>query len=170
MTAGGSRCLRLPPGRSLRASRPESTAWCGLMQKIAPQKRAADTLAPMAAHLIGPIRGRPRRGFRGRQWNIGVGQRGTLMRHFLLSRPITALSFGMAFAAAAALLIAASRRAQRRPARLISARRTAIAIAPITVTAERHLASTAGTEVQTSGVVHRRLPPMRAGMKGSRGA
>lgn len=92
------------------------------------------------------------------------------MRHFLLSCPITALSLGMAFAAAATLLIAASRSLKRRPASLISTGRTTIAIAPITVTAEHHLASTAGTEVQTSGVVHRRLPPMRAGMKGSRGA
>ena len=88
------------------------------------------------------------------------------MRHFLTSGPVTTLALGVLQTAATGVLVASSGSSQRRPAGRVCARFTAIDIAPIAVTADRYLAVTADTVVETGSVLHRRLQPMRTGTKG----
>ena len=77
------------------------------------------------------------------------------MRHFLAPGSVMALAFGVLETAATGTLIAFAGGSERCAAGPIRTRLTAIEIAPIAVTADRDLAVTAGTVVETGSVLHR---------------
>src|SRR5207244_1681953 len=66
----------------------------------------------------------------------GAGVVGSLMRHFLPPGPVARLARGVVQTPTAAVLVASAGGAERRPPRLLRARRRAVAIAAIAVTAE----------------------------------
>jgi len=128
-------------------------------------------MAPMATHALGgDRRGRRcavhrRRPRLAAQFIIGGHTSGTVMRHFLSRVPVAVLTRGVGTTAPQRALVAASGRALRlAPGRARTAR-TAVDIAPVTATAQHHLAPAAGTVEPPGGVLHRRLPPMRTGWK-----
>lgn len=83
------------------------------------------------------------------------------MRHFLLFGAITVLAGGVLQASLAGLLIAPAGITHGAAPRRLGAAARAINIAAVTAAADQHLAVTAGTVVQASGVFHRRQRPMR---------
>ena len=82
------------------------------------------------------------------------------MRHFLLSGPVTALSFGVGVTTAQTRLIAATGGTHGAPAGLVGALRSAVAMATITMAANEHGGATAGAQVASSGKVHWHTRPM----------
>jgi hypothetical protein len=91
---------------------------------------------------------------------------GTLMRHFLMPGTVLILAFSVFQTATIAPLIALSSGYQRCLPGTSCTSLAAIDIAPVTVAADDDLAVTTGTVVKTGGVLHRRLWPMRTGLKG----
>jgi hypothetical protein len=88
----------------------------------------------------------------------------TLMRHFRTATPaIAVLAGGMGEATAARGLIAPCRLALGLAACALRALLAAIAVAPVAVAADHHLAPTTGTIEQTRSAAHRRLLPPSAG-------
>ena len=85
---------------------------------------------------------------------------GTLMRHFLLSGPVTALAFGVGVTAAQAVLIAATRGADRLPARLVGTARGAVAVAAVAVATNEHSRAASGAQVASSREIHWPSGPM----------
>jgi hypothetical protein len=77
------------------------------------------------------------------------------MRHFLASGSVATLALSVIEAATTGALIAVAGGSERCAAGQIRTRLTAIDIAPIAVTADRNLAVTAGTVVETGSVLHR---------------
>ncbi len=94
------------------------------------------------------------------------GVRGrTLMRHFVGTAAVTALTLGMGKTSPAAALITLSRRSRGRTSGLLRARRTTVDIASVATAANEYLGSATGAGKQTGGVLHRPLLPMRTGLK-----
>ena len=91
---------------------------------------------------------RRRHGFRrcrfGRQLNRQGPGWGTVMRHFLLPSPVTALPFGVGVTTAQAVLIATAGGSNRTAAGLLGTPRGAVAMAAITVAANEHRGAAAG--------------------------
>ena len=100
---------------------------------------------------------------------MGDTRRRTLMRHFVRTPAVTALALGMAKAAPAAVLITPSGGFQGGAPGLLRATRTTVDMTPVTTAANEHLGTATGTGEQTGGVLHRRLRPMRTGLKTQRG-
>ena len=105
-----------------------------------------------------------RRGFLycrfGRQLNRQERWWGTLMRHFLLSGPISTLAFGMGATAAMRVLIATAGGPYRLLARLRRASFRAVAVAAITIAADKHGGAAAGAQVAASWEFHWQVRPM----------
>jgi hypothetical protein len=80
------------------------------------------------------------------QYIIGSSWRGTLMRHFLLSAPITAGAFGMIKAAWATLLIAAPCGSQGMAASGLGAVIRTINLAAVTAVTDENLSAATCTE------------------------
>ena len=98
---------------------------------------------------------RARRRWRQRREDARAGdRRGSLMRHFLAPPPIAVLAGGVVQAAAPAVLVAAGGGVERGGARVLSAPPGAVAIAAITVAAEKeHLAAfDARTDDEPEGI------------------
>ena len=119
----------------------------------------------LAAEVAVP--GRRQRGFLhyrfGRQLNRQGRWWGTLMRHFLLSGPVSTLAFGMGAAASMRVLIATA----GSPHRLLACLRRAslaVAIATITIAANKHGGAAAGAQVAASWEIswefHWQIRPM----------
>jgi hypothetical protein len=83
------------------------------------------------------------------------------MRHFLLSLAIAPLPLGVLKASPVSLLVAFTGRAKGVPACKIGATFRAVDIAPVTPSADHHLAVAASTVIQAGSVLHRRKTPMR---------
>jgi len=94
------------------------------------------------------VPGRRRRGFLhcrfGYQLNRQGRGWGTLMRHFVLSGPVSTLAFGMGATAAMRVLIAIAGSSYRLLACLRRTSSGAVTIAPITVAAHKHRGAAAG--------------------------
>ena len=87
------------------------------------------------------------------------------MRHFRASAlAIAALALGMGEATAARALVASAGLALGLTAGGLRAALAAIAVAPVAVAADHHLASATGAIEQTGTAAHRRLLPMSAGL------
>jgi len=95
---------------------------------------------------------------------MGLARGGTLMRHFR-ALAVAALALGMSEATAARALVASSGLTLGVTMGGFRARLAAVAVAPVTVAANHHLASAPGTIEQTRAAAHRRLLPMSAGRK-----
>ncbi len=108
--------------------------------------------------------GRRRRGFRycrfGCQLNRQGRWWGTLMRHFLLSGPVSMLAFGMGATAPMRVLIATAGSPYRLVARLQRASLRAVAVAVITIAADKHGGAAAGAQVASCGDIHWHSGPM----------
>ena len=119
---------------------------------------------PLAAEVAVP--GRRRRGFLhyrfGRQLNRQGRWWGTLMRHFLLSDPVSTLAFGMGATAAMRVLIATTSNPHRLVACLRRTSSGAVAVAAITVAAHKHRGAAAGAQVASSGDIHWHSGPMES--------
>jgi len=107
-----------------------------------------------------PGQGMGRRRRFGRQWSSGGRGWGTLMRHFLLSGPVAALSLGVGGAPGQTGLIATPSIAQRLLPCFMGTVRGAVAVAAIAVAANQHGGAATGTEKASSGRVHWRSGPM----------
>ena len=110
------------------------------------------------------VPGQRRRGFLhcrfGRQLNRQGRWRGTLMRHFLLSGPVSTLAFGMGATAAMRVLITTAGRPYRLVACLRRTSISAVAVAAITVAAQEHRGAAAGAQVASSRNIHWHSGPM----------
>ena len=110
------------------------------------------------------VPGRRQRGFLrcrfGHQLNRQGRWWGTVMRHFLLSGPVSTLAFGMGATAAMRALIATTGSPYRLVTCLRRASIIAVAIAAITVTAHKHGGAAAGAQVASSGGIHWQSRPM----------
>ena len=88
------------------------------------------------------------------------------MRHFRSSPlAIATLALGMGEAASARSLVTPTGLPLGLTAGGFRAPLTAVDVAPVAVAADRHLAPTTGAVEQTRAALHRRLRPMRAGLK-----
>ena len=94
------------------------------------------------------------------QWNRWGQAGGTLMRHFLRFGPIPALAFGMGMTASPRGLIAATGGLDGGASCLISTPCGAVAVTPITVTANDHGGAATRTQVASSREVHGQTGPM----------
>ncbi len=92
-----------------------------------------------------------------RAWNRSRLLRGTLMRHFLLSRPIAALTRRVGKPPTVALLITSAGSASRAGPCALYAPLSAIALTAVAAHADHTLASARGAVVQTGGRFHRQL-------------
>jgi len=105
-----------------------------------------------------------RRGFLhcrfGRQLNRQGRWWGTLMRHFLLSGPVSTLAFGMGATAPMRVLVAIAGGPYRLLACLRRASRRAVAVAPITIAADKHGGAAASAQVAASWEFHWQVKPM----------
>lgn len=117
---------------------------------------------PLVAEVAVP--GRRQRGFRhcrfGRQLNRQGRWWGTLMRHFLLSGPVSTLAFGMGATAPMRVLIATAGSPYRLVACLQRASLRAVAVAVITIAADKHGGAAAGAQVAASWEFHWQVRPM----------
>jgi len=95
-----------------------------------------------------------------REWNRRGYARGTLMRHFLRFGPIPTLAFGVRMTTPARCLIAATGGLEGSASRLIGALCGAVAVTPITVTANDHGGAATRTQVASSREVHGQTGPM----------
>jgi hypothetical protein len=82
------------------------------------------------------------------------------MRHFLLSGTVTALSLGVGVTTAQTGLIAATGGTNRMAASLVGTLPGAVAVATITVAANKHGRAAAGAQVASSRMVHWQSGPM----------
>lgn len=94
------------------------------------------------------------------QWNSGELGWGTLMRHFLVSGPIPALTFGVRVTSPTTRLIAATGGLDGSASCLIGTPGGAVALTPITVTANDHGGAATRTQVASSREVHGQRGPM----------
>jgi len=94
------------------------------------------------------------------QWNRRGQARGTLMRHFLRFGPIPALAFGVRMTASPARLIAATGGLNGGVSCLIGTPGGAVAMTPITVTANDHGRAATRTQVAPSWEIHGQRGPM----------
>jgi hypothetical protein len=85
---------------------------------------------------------------------------GTLMRHFLLSGPVSTLTFSVGAATAMCVLIATTGRSYRLVACLQRTSSGAVAVAAITVAAYKHGSAATGAQVASSGDIHWQSGPM----------
>lgn len=112
------------------------------------------------------VPGRRRRGFLhcrfGRQLNRQGRWWGTLMRHFLLSGPVSTLAFGMGATAAMRVLIATAGSPYRLVACLRRASLRAVAVAAITIAAHKHRCAATSAQVASSGDIHWHSGPMES--------
>lgn len=88
------------------------------------------------------------------QWNSGELGWGTLMRHFLVSGPIPALTFGVRVTSPTTRLIAATGGLDGSASCLIGTPGGAVALTPITVTTNDHGGAATRTQVAPSGEIH----------------
>ena len=94
------------------------------------------------------------------QWNRRALGWGTLMRHFLLSGAVTALSFGVRVTTAPAGLVAVAGGTHRLVAGLLGTLRGAVAMAAITRAADEYRRATAGAAIASSWKFHGHTGPM----------
>ncbi len=119
-------------------------------------------------HLVAQVAvpGRRKRGFLhcrfGRQLNRQGWWWGTLMRHFLLSGPVSTLAFGMGATAPMRVLVAIAGGPYRLLACLRRASLRAVAVAPITIAADKHGGAAAGAQVASSWPLHWHSGPMES--------
>jgi len=110
------------------------------------------------------VPGRRRRGFLycrfGRQLNRQGRWWGTLMRHFLLPSAVLTLAFGMGETATMRVLIATAGSPYRLVTCLRRASLRAVAVAAITIAADKHGGAAAGAQVTSSGDIHWHSGPM----------
>jgi hypothetical protein len=93
-----------------------------------------------------------------REWNRRAFGWGTLMRHFFVFRPVTALALGVGMTASPAGLIAATGGTDSGASSLRRTRLGAVTLASITVAANDHRRTAAGTKVVSSCGSHGQRP------------
>ena len=86
------------------------------------------------------------------------------MRHFRLSRPVTALTLGMGMAPTATGLKALAGRLHALLAYPGRAAKRTVALTPIAVAANEHGGAAAGTQVASCGKLHRHSGPTGVGL------
>ena len=117
---------------------------------------------PLVAQVAVP--GRRRRGFLHCRFGCQLNRQGrwwgTLMRHFLLSSPVSTLAFGMGATASMRVLIATAGGPYRLVTCLRRASLRAVAVAAITIAADKHGGAAAGAQVAASWEFHWHSGPM----------
>lgn len=135
------------------------------MRSVSPKPTAQEVLAhpvrqgAMASAAMPGRRNQRHRRFRAK-WNSRGHGWGTLMRHILLFGPIPALAFGVCMTTSPARLIAATSGMGSGASCLIGTSRGAVAVTPITVTANDHGGAATRTQVASSRELHGQRGPM----------